>query len=121
MKDDKKKCAHPGCNCSPPEGEKYCSTYCHDARESLELHCGCGHPGCEVSSVESAAFGGAWGVVSPIFARCVSFPPIREECAAMPDLPGQLPEMLATRNRGDVRMLSRICKTSVRAGPSESI
>src|SRR5262249_21785711 len=50
--------------------------------------------------------------------RCCLLPPIREgrrAWAAMPNLPGQLPEMLATRNRGDVRMLSRICKTSVEA------
>ena len=55
MKDDKKKCAHPGCNCAAPNGEKYCSTYCHDARGSLELHCGCGHPGCETALQESVA------------------------------------------------------------------
>ncbi len=27
-----KKCAHPACNCTPKDGEEYCSTYCHDAR-----------------------------------------------------------------------------------------
>ena len=55
MKDDKNKCAHPACSCSAPAGEKYCSTYCHDARESLELHCGCGHAGCEVAARERVA------------------------------------------------------------------
>ena len=55
MKDDKKKCAHPACNCSPQQGDKYCSQYCHDARETLELACNCGHAGCEVASRESAA------------------------------------------------------------------
>ena len=40
------KCAHPACNCRPAAGEKYCSTYCHDARDTIELMCNCGHPGC---------------------------------------------------------------------------
>jgi hypothetical protein len=26
--DTKKKCAHPACNCVPPEGKSYCSTSC---------------------------------------------------------------------------------------------
>jgi hypothetical protein len=29
-----------------PKGEKYCSTYCHDAGGTVELTCNCGHPGC---------------------------------------------------------------------------
>jgi hypothetical protein len=40
------KCAHPACNCHVAENEKYCSTYCHDARNTIELMCNCGHPGC---------------------------------------------------------------------------
>ena len=40
------KCAHPACNCHVTENEKYCSTYCHDARDTVELMCNCGHPGC---------------------------------------------------------------------------
>ena len=43
---DQGKCAHPACNCRAPEGEKYCSTYCHDAGDTVELACNCGHPGC---------------------------------------------------------------------------
>ena len=43
---DKKKCAHPACNCAVAEGETYCSTYCHVARKTIELTCNCGHPGC---------------------------------------------------------------------------
>ena len=30
--DTKKKCAHPACNCVPPEGKSYCSTSCEDAK-----------------------------------------------------------------------------------------
>ena len=40
------KCAHPACNCPAPQGEKYCSNYCHDMRQLTELACNCGHPGC---------------------------------------------------------------------------
>ena len=43
---DKNKCAHPACNCTVKDGEKYCSTYCHDAGSTTELICNCGHPGC---------------------------------------------------------------------------
>jgi hypothetical protein len=43
---DQKKCAHPACSCMAPEGEKYCSTACHDAGGMLELACNCGHAGC---------------------------------------------------------------------------
>jgi len=40
------KCEHPACNCPAPKGEKYCSTYCHDAGNLTELACNCGHRGC---------------------------------------------------------------------------
>lgn len=40
------KCGHPACNCTVKDGHKYCSQYCHDARNTLELSCNCGHPGC---------------------------------------------------------------------------
>ena len=40
------KCAHPACNCPAPQGEKYCSGYCHDAGDLTELACNCGHAGC---------------------------------------------------------------------------
>ena len=40
------KCAHPACNCPAPQDEKYCSPYCHDAGDLIELACNCGHPGC---------------------------------------------------------------------------
>lgn len=43
---DTEKCGHPACNCAVGEDGKYCSEYCHDAGDLLELACGCGHPGC---------------------------------------------------------------------------
>ena len=51
----KNKCAHPACNCSEQKGSKYCSQYCHDARETVELACNCGHPGCKSGKGEVAA------------------------------------------------------------------
>lgn len=48
MAHEPKKCAHPSCQCMAPEGSEYCSTYCHDAKDTLELSCNCGHPGCEL-------------------------------------------------------------------------
>lgn len=50
---DKNKCGHAACNCSVKEGEKYCSTYCHDARDTIELSCNCGHPGCSEELTQS--------------------------------------------------------------------
>jgi hypothetical protein len=46
MADQKKKCAHPSCSCSVPADRKYCSQYCEDAKDTLELSCNCEHPGC---------------------------------------------------------------------------
>jgi hypothetical protein len=43
---ENQKCAHPACNCMARQGDKYCSTYCHDAGQTTELMCNCGHPGC---------------------------------------------------------------------------
>jgi metallothionein len=43
---ENQKCAHPACNCMAAKDSKYCSTYCHDAGNTLELACNCGHPGC---------------------------------------------------------------------------
>ena len=42
-----KKCAHPACQCMAAQGSKYCSDYCHDAGDTMEIRCNCGHPGCE--------------------------------------------------------------------------
>jgi hypothetical protein len=36
----------PGLQLMAGKDSKYCSTYCHDARDTLELACNCGHPGC---------------------------------------------------------------------------
>ena len=41
-----KKCAHPACNCSVTDNDKYCSQYCRAAGKTLELSCNCGHTGC---------------------------------------------------------------------------
>ena len=41
-----KKCACPPCSCLAPEGKKYCSMYCEDARNLSLLQCECNHPGC---------------------------------------------------------------------------
>jgi hypothetical protein len=43
---DDKKCAHPACNCVATKDSKYCSQYCHDAGNTVELSCNCGHGGC---------------------------------------------------------------------------
>jgi hypothetical protein len=40
------KCAHPACNCKASEDSKYCSQYCEDAKDTLELSCNCAHAGC---------------------------------------------------------------------------
>lgn len=50
MKQDSKKCEHPACNCQVgDEDSKYCSQYCKDAGETMEISCNCGHAGCSVT------------------------------------------------------------------------
>lgn len=44
---DNKQCAHPGCSCTSTEDSDYCSTYCEDAADKVEIACSCGHLGCE--------------------------------------------------------------------------
>ena len=46
---DVTKCAHPACNCRVGDGKTFCSHYCADAGEEVEIACDCGHPGCEIS------------------------------------------------------------------------
>jgi hypothetical protein len=46
MDQDKKKCDHPACNCMVDEDADYCSPYCEDAAETIEIACNCGHAGC---------------------------------------------------------------------------
>ncbi len=48
------KCAHPACNCIPADGESFCSPYCHDAGDTVELSCNCGHPGCAEEMTHNA-------------------------------------------------------------------
>ena len=43
---NEKKCAHPSCTCTVSGGDKYCSEYCRDARDLMEIACNCEHPGC---------------------------------------------------------------------------
>jgi hypothetical protein len=54
-KDEKKPCAHPSCNCTVEKGKKYCSDYCHDARDTMELSCNCRHPECMAKGVAAGA------------------------------------------------------------------
>ena len=53
--EEKNKCAHPACSCTAIKGSKYCSQYCSDARETVELACNCGHSGCKSATGEVAA------------------------------------------------------------------
>jgi hypothetical protein len=46
MEPEKKKCAHPACNCMAAQDSKYCSQYCKDAGSTMEISCNCGHAGC---------------------------------------------------------------------------
>ncbi len=48
METTNKKCAHPGCECAVTGDNKYCSPYCSDAGDTLEISCNCGHTGCAV-------------------------------------------------------------------------
>lgn len=50
MPDKKNKCAHPACDCTVPDGTKYCSPYCDDAGDTTEIACNCGHASCTVRS-----------------------------------------------------------------------
>ena len=48
MTEKTNKCAHPACSCMAREHDKYCSQYCDDASETLEISCNCNHPGCKI-------------------------------------------------------------------------
>lgn len=54
---EKKKCAHPACNCQATADSKYCSQYCDDAKDTLEIQCGCGHAGCANAGASSSGGG----------------------------------------------------------------
>lgn len=43
--DDRNRCAHPPCTCTPRSG-KYCSAHCEAMAERPEIDCRCGHPDC---------------------------------------------------------------------------
>jgi hypothetical protein len=44
---DPKKCAHPACRCIAPEGKKFCSQMCEDAKNVTALTCHCAHSACQ--------------------------------------------------------------------------
>ena len=46
MPETPKKCAHPGCNCTPAKDSKYCGAYC-ESNDKPEILCKCGHPACQ--------------------------------------------------------------------------
>ena len=48
MPQEEKKCDHPACNCMVEEGADYCSQYCEDAGDTLEISCNCAHAGCAI-------------------------------------------------------------------------
>jgi len=58
MAEEKKKCAHPACNCLVEKGKKYCSDYCHDAAGTMEISCNCHHAECETGSAATGAVRG---------------------------------------------------------------
>ncbi len=45
---EKKKCAHPSCNCVAREGSEYCSEYCETEGKVTKVTCNCGHMGCSL-------------------------------------------------------------------------
>jgi hypothetical protein len=55
MADQKKKCAHPACNCLVEQNQKYCSDYCHDSGSKIEIACNCHHAACEAGAGAGAA------------------------------------------------------------------
>jgi hypothetical protein len=55
MEKETKKCEHPACDCRVAKGMRYCSQYCEDAGETIELSCNCGHAGCALSEQRPAA------------------------------------------------------------------
>jgi len=47
MAKEPNKCAHDGCSCNVPDGEKYCSMTCERAKDVTTIACECGHPECK--------------------------------------------------------------------------
>lgn len=46
-------CAHPACQCTVEPGKTYCSQYCEDARDEVEISCDCFHAGCSLNSLRT--------------------------------------------------------------------
>ncbi len=57
MPQKQKKCDHPACNCMVNEGTHYCSSYCKDAKGTMEISCNCGHAGCAIGEGQSTMTG----------------------------------------------------------------
>lgn len=51
----KKKCAHPACDCLVEKGNKYCSQYCKDAAGTMEISCNCRHAECGMQTATAGA------------------------------------------------------------------
>jgi len=48
MSKETTKCAHQACKCVARPDSKYCSQYCDDAGDTMEISCNCGHGGCSL-------------------------------------------------------------------------
>src|SRR6516164_4013963 len=48
---EKNKCARPSCNCEATGESNYCSQYCADAGDTLEIACNCGHAVCGMAAL----------------------------------------------------------------------
>lgn len=57
MAAQQKKCAHPACNCLVDTGKKYCSDYCKDSGNKIEIACNCHHATCETGAGAPTAGG----------------------------------------------------------------
>jgi len=65
MSQNTKKCAHPACNCEIDKDLKYCSQYCEDAGDTMEISCNCTHAGCAVTEDIGEVAMGAGGTLQP--------------------------------------------------------
>ena len=61
MAREEKKCNHPACNCKADANSDYCSQYCKDAGQTMEISCNCGHAGCAITQGQAVLTGSAAG------------------------------------------------------------
>src|SRR5450759_2186464 len=98
--DTKKKCAHPACNCVPPEGKSYCSTSCEDAKSRTELACQCQHPQCRGEQLKTV------------------LRPVREVSGIAAGISAMVATLVRGRHKSSVDSAPpRTRKCSYRAGP----